>query len=330
MQFGDSDYCAIVFKMNTSANYTYCNLYEFSEAYKEIHPYLCLVVCIFGSLANIINICVLTTKEMRWPTNFILTGLAIADLLVMLDYIPFIQLMYTEKKYGYFTYSKAVYFFFHALFAQICHFISCTLTILLAVWRYIAITLPQNAKIWCNNYRTLVTIILAYSVCPIISLPIYFSIYIASKPNLYYLNGTTVPTPLQSTLQPHEYINTTIYYLNSRGNMGFWVYSVIIKFIPCLLLVILSERLIAALIKTKERRRKLLNKKPILSQDVTSKKTKTKEVDASEQQADRTTKMLLAVLLLFLITELPQAILGVLGALIGETFNTECYQPLGK
>lgn len=36
-----------------------------------------------------LNIAVLTRKEMRSPTNAILTGLAIADLLVMIDYVPF-------------------------------------------------------------------------------------------------------------------------------------------------------------------------------------------------------------------------------------------------
>lgn len=70
---------------------------------------------------------------------------------------------------------------------------------------------------------------------------------------------------------------------------------------------------------------------PLANMDGTSQNKKSKkEADASEQQADRTTRMLLAVLLLFLITELPQAILGILSAALGEDFDTQCYRPLGK
>lgn len=321
----------------TSVNYTYCNLQDFHNAYRDIYGYICILVCIFGSFANIINICVLTSKEMRWPTNFILTGLAVADLFVMVDYIPFvIYRNFTKKDANYYLYGKALFLMFHALFTQICHFISCTLTVLLAVWRYIAVTLPQNAKVWCTNYRTIVAILLSYIVCPLVSLPLFFSLYIDSKYQTYFVNGTAVPESTNnytdSIINNQTVINQTIYFLNYNVSYNFWVYSLIIKLVPCILLIILSQCLISALIQTKERRRKLLNKTPLVRQDGNSQKknNKKKDVDASEQQADRTTKMLLAVLLLFLITELPQAILGILSAIIGGTFERECYRTLGK
>lgn len=48
-----------------------------------------------------------------------------------------------------------------------------------------------------------------------------------------------------------------------------------------------------------------------------------------EKQTDRTTRMLLAVLLLFLITEVPQGILGSLTLFFGDKFFKDCYQKLG-
>lgn len=316
--------------MNNSVNYTYCNLYDFANSYKDMYGYICILVCVFGSLTNVINICVLTAKEMRWPTNFILTGLAVADLFVMIDYIPFVVYRnFMKKDPSYFTYWKALFLMFHVLFSQICHFISCTLTVLLAVWRHIAITFPQNAKVWCNNYRTIVAIVLSYVVCPLVSLPLFFSLYIEPKPQSYFQNGTAVPSNYSSINETVN--NQTIYLLNHRISINFWVYSLIIKLIPCLLLIVLSQCLISALIKTKQRRRKLLNKVPLVTQnDGNNKSKKTNKIDASEQQVDRTTKMLLAVLLLFLITELPQAVLGILSALLGEIFERECYRTLGK
>ena len=54
-----------------------------------------MVVCILGTLFNIANILVLTHKDMKMnPINMILTGIAVADCLVMVEYIPFTIHMY--------------------------------------------------------------------------------------------------------------------------------------------------------------------------------------------------------------------------------------------
>ena len=58
-----------------------------------------MVVCIFGTLFNIANILVLTHKDMKMnPINMILTGIAVADCLVMVEYIPFTIHMYLMDK----------------------------------------------------------------------------------------------------------------------------------------------------------------------------------------------------------------------------------------
>ena len=99
------------------------------------------MVCLFGTIANLINVAVLTRREMATnPINRILTGLAVADVLVMLEYIPFSVYMYLifpgQRN---FPYSWAVFILFHVHFSQIIHTISICLTLALAVWRYIAI-----------------------------------------------------------------------------------------------------------------------------------------------------------------------------------------------
>ena len=63
--------------------------------YKPLHGYLAIGVCILGTIFNMVNMLVLTHKDMRTnPINILLTGIAIADMLVMLDYIPFAIHMY--------------------------------------------------------------------------------------------------------------------------------------------------------------------------------------------------------------------------------------------
>jgi hypothetical protein len=90
----------------------------------QVHGYISLVVCVFGSVANGLNIAVLTRREMTSPTNALLTGLAVADLLVMLEYIPFVFHMYMS--YGtsrpatdQYSYPWAVFVLFHSNFAQV-------------------------------------------------------------------------------------------------------------------------------------------------------------------------------------------------------------------
>ena len=61
-----------------------------------------LVVCTVGTIFNLVNIMVLTHKDMRTnPINLILTGIAVADCLVMTEHIPFaihMYLMLGEKR----------------------------------------------------------------------------------------------------------------------------------------------------------------------------------------------------------------------------------------
>lgn len=58
-------------------------------------------ICIFGTIANILNIMVLTKKDMaKAPINKILKWLAVADMFVMIEYIPFASFKYIYMKPG--------------------------------------------------------------------------------------------------------------------------------------------------------------------------------------------------------------------------------------
>jgi hypothetical protein len=93
---------------------------------------------------------------------------------------------------------------------------------------------------------------------------------------------------------------------------------VVIKILPCIVLTVVSLRLINSLMEAKRRKEKL--KRPVAGGQASGE-------DSSG--GDRTTRMLLAVLLLFLGTEFPQGILGLLSGLLDESFFRTCYLPLG-
>lgn len=312
-------------------------------------------MCILGCIANVANVVVLTRREIRSPTNAILTGLAVADFLVMIDYIPFSWFDYILPNMNHmrktlFSYSTAWYIMFHSIFAQICHTISIWLTVMLAVWRYIAVAYPHRNRIWCNMRTTLFTIASAYIVCPFAAIPLYLATAIQASTQIldangqiYKANNSSNHLTLTSPL-PAGYKNVTVYKVQfsaiatnnpSLLTFNLWMYSILIKLIPCFALTILSLRLIGALLEAKRRRKQLLNANGMQTLvngkaiDGNPNRRNTKSLE-KEKQTDRTTRMLLAVLLLFLITEFPQGILGLLGVVLGQTFMLQCYFKLGK
>ena len=76
----------------------------FSRRYQAVHGYLSILVCLFGIISNVINVIVLTRRNMTTPTNCLLTAIAVADLLTMVSYLPYASYFYCftvlDKDYG--------------------------------------------------------------------------------------------------------------------------------------------------------------------------------------------------------------------------------------
>lgn len=107
---------------------------------------------------------------------------------------------------------------------------------------------------------------------------------------------------------------------------NFWMYAVVIKLLPCCILTLISCWLIKTLIRAKKRKQ-ILREYDIICPIV--KGNGKKKPSKVERRADRTTKMLVAVLLLFLITEFPQGIFALLMGIRGKCFFLNCYQSFG-
>ncbi|XP_076323336.1 G-protein coupled receptor dmsr-1-like [Tachypleus tridentatus] len=275
---------------------------SFKAQYIPIHGYLSLIICIFGIMTNILNIIVLTRNNMVSPTNAILTGLAVADMFVMASYVPFTIHTYIhsdqleEEKY---SYAWAVFTLFHAHFTVVCHTISIWLTVTLAIWRFLAVSFPANSKKWCTMPRAECAIISTYATCALFCIPMYltFTISEENKNTLQYkVNFSAIATRNNRLLE----------------KTNFWVFSVLTKLVPCVLLTGLSVGLIHVLYEADLRKKRLKNR------------------TSSDKSSDRTTKMLLAVLLLFLITEFPSGILALLSGILGKDFFFNVYLNFGE
>jgi Serpentine type 7TM GPCR chemoreceptor Srw len=114
-------------------------LANFHDWYQNYHGYVASIVCVFGILANAVNIVVLTRRNMISATNSILTGLAVADGLTMAVYLPFALRFYVL--YGTATspernsFEAVCFMMFYASFSVVVHTAAIWLTVVLAVFR---------------------------------------------------------------------------------------------------------------------------------------------------------------------------------------------------
>lgn len=303
-------------------------LQAFQKSYQPIHGYLAPIICVFGVVANILNIVVLTRKNMQTSTNVILTGLAISDGLTMAAYIPYALLLYvingTKITPTRDTLRVAQFQMGYALFSYVVHSISIWLTVTLALFRYIFIRYPRLGAQYCNMHNAKIAVIAVVIVVTLVCVPYSVNLSIASSPFTdpegLIPNGTSYHIQMKDK---HDY-DKVLYSVN------FWIQAILIKLLPSFLLTIFSILLVNTMRRAERRRKRLLNNVP-MSEENGATSTSSTTVSSRKQKksrSNRTTKMLLAVVILFLLTETPQGVLSVMGGLDGSFFDF-IYLPLG-
>ncbi|XP_048764510.1 G-protein coupled receptor dmsr-1-like isoform X2 [Ostrea edulis] len=318
LKAADTAYCTYRFSavncdetMKDNQSVTGGDLLLFARTYASYHGYISICVCIFGIVTNVFNITVLTRKHMRTPVNLILTWLAVSDIITMMSYLPFAMHFYciypaASKSMEKNSQSWMAYMIFHINLAATTHTVSIWLCVMLAIVRYLHIRSPTKA----NSMRLQRIKQSRFGI-----LFIYVSSALILVPN--YMSNKLLPDVLPGN-------NETIYVLRNL-NLGkndtetmvlinVWVYAFTAKLVPCLLMSIFGSLLIYNIHVKIRQRRKILQISGASS------------LRLSEHS--RTTKMLLAVIILFLVTELPQGILIILSACV-ENFFDQVYLPLG-
>jgi len=303
-------------------------LQSFSEQYSSIHGYTSASVCMFGLLANIANIVVLTRPNMITSTNIILTWLAVADLFTMLDYFPFAMHFYIFKDQdlpflGTRGYGWIIYLLFHANFSVVCHSAAIWLTIMLATFRFICIWFPTRSKQHCSVERAKISIAVMINAVVICCVPNFIinSFMICNVRNATAGCPPTAHSSNSSNLTSSE--DDEYYYVDYRtggvfdhiNTMNRMIQAIFFKIVPCVLLTILTILLVTAMHKAYKKRLRLRNQGR-------------REESDRHGEHNRTTGMLLAVVVLFLLTELPQGILTII-TLMKEDFYMNVYMPLG-
>ncbi|KAK3104369.1 hypothetical protein FSP39_000349 [Pinctada imbricata] len=246
---------------------------------------------------------------MQTPINLMLTWIAVFDMLTMISYVPFAVHFYIEYPSHSLSPGKNSLAWMRFLQFQVnlsatTHTISIWLGVSLAIFRYNHIQSPESGNL-AHMRRIIRSRIVIFGIIAgsiLLLIPNYMSIevieYSYLNNTIYIIRDLKLGT---SNVKPVVFLNLTLY-------------SVVAKFIPCLLMLIYGALLLRTLdMQVRIKRRNLSRMGVVLNRPL---------------HTSRTTVMLLIVMVLFLLTELPQAIL-LLISLIRKGFFDTVYIPLG-
>lgn len=298
---------------NTTANVTnqfidQCNppindLYAYACIYFNLHGYISLAICCFGVPTNIVNIIILTRKSMRSPINNILTGIAISDALTMFSYIPFAIHFYidhgherTAEKYTFWwTWFLAI----HVNLSITTHTVSIWLGVCMSIVRFIYIKSMGIGKVNIDQARSVLVVVIVFVISMLIYIPTY------SLTKVIPRNGSTTEYQLRN----YRLGDTDMPLIEA---VAAWILIIVGKIWPCILITVFGSLLLYTLHVSQMRAKSL----------------KGARVEERMRTHRRTTIMLLAIICMFIIAELPQSILLLIG-IFKKNFFSEEYILLG-
>ncbi|XP_055338796.1 sex peptide receptor-like [Paramacrobiotus metropolitanus] len=279
-QYGIENFSALL------VNFTVLRNPQYSiPVYGYVTPLLFIIVL----CTNTIVVAVLSRPHMRSPTNFILCVMAISDLLTLGIPVPMFIYQYTagfhpEPVPCYLAYLNML---MTDTLPTVCHSASVWMTVLLAFQRYIYVCHPTRARTWCTVPRVMYATICLYGLATAYNIPRLFEKSMQDFP---------MPWKCRYVSQCTEsFYPWSQYYLP----VFYWFRVLCVNCLPCVLLVILNTLLVISLNEAQANRKRLFSER--------------KQQESSKQRDNTcTTMMLVAVVCVFLIVELPLAVIVLL------------------
>lgn len=254
-------------------------------------PFLLVVTII----ANTLIVVVLSKRHMRTPTNVVLMAMALSDMFTLLFPAPWLFYMYTfGNHYKPLSPVSACYAWniMNEVIPALFHTASIWLTLALAVQRYIYVCHAPVARTWCTMPRVLKGVgWIALAATLHQSTRLVDRVYL---PYTIVWRGELVTVCKTRAAQWVEYITQDVYFTS------YYLFRVVfVHTIPCVSLVVLNVLLFRAMREAQVKRQRLFQE---------NRKSECRKL----RDSNCTTLMLIVVVTVFLLVEIPLAVVTTL------------------
>nr|CAD7585973.1 unnamed protein product [Timema genevievae] len=261
--------------------------------YGYIVPFLLIITII----ANTLIVVVLSKRHMRSPTNAVLMAMALSDMFTLLFPAPWLFYMYTfGNHYKPLSPVGACYVWsiMHEVIPATFHTASIWLTLALAVQRYIYVCHAPVARFWCTMPRVLKVVGCIVALAILHQSTRFFDrVYIPMEISWNGHKNVTV-CRLGMASWVTEGLNIDFYFTVYYGFRVIFVHT-----IPCVSLVVLNVLLFRAMREAQLKRARLFKE---------NRKSECKKL----RDTNCTTLMLIVVVTVFLLVEIPLAVVTTL------------------
>ncbi|CAH1798887.1 unnamed protein product [Owenia fusiformis] len=264
----------------------------FYELY--VYGYIFPPITILTIVVNTLEMIVYSHPSMRSPTSYLLVAMALADMLTGLIPLPVFFFYYTFGGYRHYMSVSGcyIYQYLRNILPTIMHTASIWLNLALAIHRYIGVSHSKDIRgIYCTKRAVWTGILIIHVCATCVHLPRFFEvtfqpIKFPSKIGNNVLEEACIP------VESDWYASVDFTYFN----MYFITRAAVIQVLPCLLLGIFNCLLMKTVVMGNRARKGLLEDNAKLEARLS-------------KESIRTTVMLQVILILFLISEVPVAVI---------------------
>ncbi|XP_055704597.1 sex peptide receptor [Phlebotomus papatasi] len=287
------EYC-----MNRYENITYLNIScEIVLDYGiPLYGYCTPFLLFITMTANLLIVIVLSRRSMATPTNSVLMAMALCDMFTLLFPAPGLIYMFTlGNHYKPLSPTLACYAWnaLNEVIPAMFHTASIWLTLALAVQRYIYVCHAPVARTWCTMPRVKKVIFYTF-VAAMLHQSTRFVDRDFQLSTIIWNNQTTNVCHLETAHWVREYIGEDFYFTS------YYLFRILfVHLLPCCALVALNVLLFKAMKSAQEKREKLFRE---------NRKKECKKL----RDANCTTLMLIVVVSVFLVVEIPLAVITAL------------------
>uniref|UniRef100_A0A0K0CWK9 G_PROTEIN_RECEP_F1_2 domain-containing protein n=1 Tax=Angiostrongylus cantonensis TaxID=6313 RepID=A0A0K0CWK9_ANGCA len=304
------------------------------------------MVCIVGIILNVLHFFVLSHRSMRtYIINALLCAMAVCDTLTMSSYLVYIlrfRIFDNTSGVAGYSYSWLVFLIGHVTSSIALHTCSLYLSVTMAYIRWTALD-RLDAK-WINNRAirhiflfttfsvTFISIptLMVHKIIPVSEVlgtnDTQVNIVILSRYHYDALNEQNTYSRAFSFLQYENLYTVQLDETNLNGctlfRANLWITGIVFKAVPCVLLLWFTIALIWKLCEMSKKRKRLRVHKLDTIHFFCRK--------SSKVSIDKTTLMLIIMLVVFLCTELPQGLLAILSAIYPTHIHTMVYLNVGE